>query len=90
MIPNHLFDSAQSDKLKRFFAEKVYINALLQLPATMFKDEAQAKSILILQKKGEDAKPPKQALLANLPSFANQLAMREMMAKLDQWIQKEK
>ncbi len=24
MIPNHLFDSAQSDKLKRFFAEKVY------------------------------------------------------------------
>ncbi|AWM45131.1 class I SAM-dependent methyltransferase [Bacillus velezensis] len=90
MIPNHLFDSAQSDKLKRFFAEKVYINALLQLPATMFKDEAQAKSILILQKKGEDTKPPKQALLANLPSFANQQAMREMMAKLDQWIQKEK
>lgn len=56
----------------------------------MFKDEAQAKSILILQKKGEDAMPPKQALLANLPSFANQQAMREMMAKLDQWIQKEK
>ena len=50
MIPNHLFDSAQSDKLKRFCG-KVYINALLQLPATMFKDEAQAKSILILQKR---------------------------------------
>ncbi|MBT2574102.1 class I SAM-dependent methyltransferase [Bacillus sp. ISL-51] len=90
MIPNHLFDSAQSDKLKQFFAEKVHINALLQLPASMFKDEAQAKSILILQKKGETAKPPKQALLASLPSFANQQAMRDMMAKLDQWFQNDK
>ncbi|MBJ7897336.1 SAM-dependent methyltransferase [Bacillus atrophaeus] len=90
MIPNHLFDSTQSDKLKRFFSEKVHLNALLQLPQSLFKDEAHAKSILVLQKQGDQTKPPKQMLLANLPSFANQPAMLEMMAKLDTWFQEEK
>lgn len=90
MIPNHLFESSQSDKLKQFFKEKVHINALLQLPKSIFKDEAHAKSILVLQKKGEETKAPSQILLANLPSFSNQKAMLDMMAQLDGWFKKEK
>ncbi|NTU24723.1 class I SAM-dependent methyltransferase [Bacillus tequilensis] len=90
MIPNHLFESSQSDKLKQFFKEKVHINALLQLPKSIFKDEAHAKSILVLQKKGEKTKAPSQILLANLPSFSNQKAMLDMMAQLDEWFKKEK
>ncbi|MDR4435024.1 class I SAM-dependent methyltransferase [Bacillus tequilensis] len=90
MIPNHLFESSQSDKLKQFFKEKVHINALLQLPKSIFKDEAHAKSILVLQKKGEETKAPSQILLANLPSFSNQKAMLDMMAQLDEWFKKEK
>ncbi|MCY8600807.1 class I SAM-dependent methyltransferase [Bacillus spizizenii] len=90
MIPNHLFESSQSDKLKQFFKDKVHINALLQLPKSIFKDEAHAKSILVLQKKGEETKAPSQILLANLPSFSNQKPMLDMMAQLDAWFKKEK
>ncbi|MEG7380282.1 class I SAM-dependent methyltransferase [Bacillus subtilis] len=90
MIPNHLFESSQSDKLKQFFKEKVHINALLQLPKSIFKEEAHAKSILVLQKKGEGTKTPGQILLANLPSFSNQKAMLDMMAQIDAWVGKEK
>lgn len=90
MIPNHLFESSQSGKLKQFFKDKVHINALLQLPKSIFKDEAHAKSILVLQKQGENTKAPGQILLANLPSFSNQKAMLDMMAQFDEWFKKEK
>ncbi|MGY0655757.1 class I SAM-dependent methyltransferase [Bacillus subtilis] len=90
MIPNHLFESSQSGKLKQFFKDKVHINALLQLPKSIFKDEAHAKSILVLQKQGENTKAPGQILLANLPSFSNQKAMLDMMAQFDKWFKKEK
>ncbi|KAF1681551.1 class I SAM-dependent methyltransferase [Bacillus mexicanus] len=90
MIPNHLFESSQSEKLKQFFKDKVHINALLQLPKSIFKDEAHAKSILVLQKKGTETKAPSQILLASLPSFSNQKAMLDMMAQFDEWFKKEK
>ncbi|ASB62027.1 hypothetical protein SC22_07115 [Bacillus sp. A053] len=90
MIPNHLFESSQSGKLKQFLKDKVHINALLQLPKSIFKDDAHAKSILVLQKQGEKTKAPGQILLANLPSFSNQKAMLDMMAQFDEWFKKEK
>ncbi|WP_457982439.1 class I SAM-dependent methyltransferase [Bacillus paralicheniformis] len=90
MIPNQLFESSQSEKLRTFLKDNAYINAVLQLPLSIFKDEAHAKSILVLQKHGEQAKAPKQVLLAQVPSFANQDAMLKMTAKLDNWFQAEK
>ncbi|MFN2747645.1 MULTISPECIES: class I SAM-dependent methyltransferase [unclassified Bacillus (in: firmicutes)] len=90
MIPNHLFESSQSEKLRTFLKDHAHINAVLQLPSSIFKDEAHAKSILILQKHGEQAIAPKQVLLAQIPSFSNQEAMLNMTAKLDNWIRQEK
>ncbi|MEC3605574.1 class I SAM-dependent methyltransferase [Bacillus glycinifermentans] len=90
MIPNHLFESSQSDQLRTFLKETAHINAVLQLPLSIFKDEAHAKSILVLQKQGEGAKSPKHVLLAELPSFSNKEAMLKMTAKLDNWFKQEK
>ncbi|MDI5788555.1 hypothetical protein PO124_09585 [Bacillus licheniformis] len=44
----------------------------------------------MVYKAWEQAKAPKQVLLAQVPSFANQDAMLNMTAKLDSWFQAEK
>ncbi|WP_174729489.1 class I SAM-dependent methyltransferase [Mesobacillus harenae] len=86
VIPNGLFESEQSPVLHNFIKEHVNIQALFQLPVSMFKNKAASKSILILQKKSEDVKPPKQALLAELPKLSNAQAVESIFAKIDKWI----
>ncbi|EDL65351.1 class I SAM-dependent methyltransferase [Bacillus sp. SG-1] len=90
LVPNHLFESDEAKKLHAFFKDQVYIQGLLQLPMSLFKNEQSAKSILILQKKKADIKPPKEVLMANMPSLSNQKAMENMLGKLEQWFKENK
>lgn len=89
LIPNSLFEGEQAAKLNEFIKKNTVILGLLQLPLTMFKKEQHAKSILILQKQGPEVKLPKQALLAELPSFSNMKAMEGMVNRIDQWFSTE-
>ncbi|MDC3415769.1 class I SAM-dependent methyltransferase [Aquibacillus sp. 3ASR75-54] len=89
VIPNHLFTSEQSDKLNKFLQQHSHIVGMLQLPLSMFKSEQNAKSILILQKKGQATKTPKQTLMAQLPSFKNPQAMNSILAQMNEWFQNE-
>ncbi|MGO4888718.1 class I SAM-dependent methyltransferase [Anaerobacillus sp. MEB173] len=89
IIPNHFFQGDQAPKLHSFIKEKAVILALLQLPLSMFKNEAQGKSIFLLQKKSNNVKAPSQALLAELPSFSKQSALSDMVTQIDQWFKKE-
>lgn len=90
LIPNFLFTSDQSDKLQKFLRHNAHILALMQLPLTMFSSEKHAKSILVLQKQGENTKPPKQTLMAQLPSFKDVHATHNMLTKIDNWFESEK
>lgn len=90
LIPNGLFQSNQAQALQKFVNREAIIQGLLQLPLTMFKNEKHAKSIFLLQKKGEGVKPPSQALLAKLPSFSKRQGMENMIGQIDAWFQKEK
>ncbi len=56
----------------------------------MFKTEKAAKSILILQKNGDGVKPPKQALLVNLPKLSNANEMNRILTEIDKWFQENK
>ncbi|MFG6148266.1 class I SAM-dependent methyltransferase [Halobacillus sp. B23F22_1] len=85
IVPNFLFDSEQSQALNEFLRERAHIVGMLQLSESLFKDEKHGKSILILQKKGKGSKPPKQALLAKLPSFKNPNAMADILSQMNQW-----
>lgn len=89
LIPNFLFESDQADQLNTFIHKHAHIVGLLQLPKSMFTSENQAKSIFILQKKGQDTQPPKKALLADLPSFKDVHAMNNMLNKIQEWFQKD-
>ncbi|MDF1508733.1 class I SAM-dependent methyltransferase [Robertmurraya sp. DFI.2.37] len=90
LFPNGLFESEEAPKLHEFLKEHAYIQAILQLPLTMFRHENAAKSVLILQKKGEQAKAPKQVLLVNLPSLSNGHQVEKTLQKIDQWIRENK
>ncbi|WP_102346717.1 class I SAM-dependent methyltransferase [Bacillus sp. Marseille-P3661] len=85
MIPNFLFESDEAPKLNKFIKDQAIIFGLLQLPLSMFKNDKHAKSIFILQKKGEGIVAPKQALLAELPSFSNKKSMEGMIQQIDNW-----
>ncbi|PKG24982.1 class I SAM-dependent methyltransferase [Niallia nealsonii] len=90
MIPNNLFESEQADKLHKFFKETVHIQAIMQLPLTLFKSKQAAKSILVVQKKGEGIEAPKQVLLANVPSLSNMGKMEKILADIEKWVKDNK
>ncbi len=90
IVPNGLFESPHSKQLQLFLKEKADIQGFLQLPLSLFKNKSSAKSILILQKKKEGIRAPKEVLLANLPSLSNQRALQDILSKIDQWILQNK
>lgn len=85
IIPNFLFTSDQADKLNAYLHKYAHIVGLLQLPESAFKSHKNAKSILILQKKGNDTKTPKQPLLVKMPSFKNATAMEDIFKQMNDW-----
>jgi site-specific DNA-methyltransferase (adenine-specific) len=90
VIPNGLFESEQSKKLHEYLNETVNIQGIVQLPETMFKNKQTQKSILILQKKHENVKPPKQVLLVNMPSLSNGREVEKILLNIDRWISENK
>ncbi|RDY71226.1 class I SAM-dependent methyltransferase [Halobacillus trueperi] len=90
IVPNFLFESEQSKALNAFLREHAHIVGMLQLSDSLFKDEKHGKSILILQKKGQETKAPKQALLAKLPSFKNPNGMADILTQMNQWFDEYK
>lgn len=85
VIPNALFEQDDEGKLKQWMEREAIVKAVLQLPETMFKDARFAKSLLVLQKHAEGLGRPKQALLVQLPSFADMSALHKVMKQIDDW-----
>lgn len=85
LIPEFLFSSDQSEQLHKFIHKNAHIIGVIQLPETAFKSKKNMKSILILQKKGEETENIKQPLLAQLPSFTNTNAMEDILTKINAW-----
>jgi site-specific DNA-methyltransferase (adenine-specific) len=90
IIPNGLFLSEEAPKLNDYLKKYTHIQGMVQLPLSMFKSEAAAKSILMLQKKQEGVTPPKNALLVDLPQLSDVAATKSMMQKMDDWFKQEK
>ncbi|MFC0473250.1 class I SAM-dependent methyltransferase [Halalkalibacter kiskunsagensis] len=89
VIPNFLFESEQAKHLHEYVKKETNILGLLHLPKSMFQSEQFGKSIFMLQKKGESTKQPKQALLAELPSFTKKEALADMMKQINGWFEAE-
>ncbi|KOS64761.1 class I SAM-dependent methyltransferase [Lysinibacillus agricola] len=89
LAPTHLFDSEQSKQLHKYIQKHAWIQAIIQLPDTMFANKALEKSIVILQKQSKDFKAPKEVLLAKVPNMQNKQALAMFFDKVKMW-QEEK
>lgn len=89
LVPNFLFAAPSAQKLHQLIKKQAIILGLMQLPLSMFKAKQMAKSIFILQKKGKNVKPPRQALLVELPSFSRKEALAEIVQRIEKWMKEE-
>lgn len=73
-------------QLEKFIATDTEMQAFLNLPTTLFKNEKARKSILILQKKQPQETKPVEVLLANIPDFKNPQQFQGFISELNQWM----
>ena len=90
IVPNSIFESGQATLLQQFLKKHCHIQGLVALPASLFKTEQAAKSILMIQKKKEGVQTPKNALLVQLPNLSDGYAMQAILKKMDEWFKAEK
>ncbi|MBY6271142.1 class I SAM-dependent methyltransferase [Caldibacillus debilis] len=90
VVPHHLFESKEAQKLNAFIKEHMHMQGFLHLPDSLFMNKSLAKSVLILQKKKEGIRPPKEIFLMKLPSLSNKRALAQIFAKFDQWMKENK
>ncbi len=69
MVPSNIFTGEHVKQLEKYIATETEMQAFLNLPPTLFKNEKARKSILILQKKKSGETKPVEVLLANIPDF---------------------
>lgn len=87
LVPQGIFESPQAKELHAYFSKHAWIHAVIQLPVNLFKNEAHAKSLLVLQKKSDGMKQPKEVLLAKVPNMSNKEAMSLFFEKVNIWRQ---
>jgi site-specific DNA-methyltransferase (adenine-specific) len=85
IIPANLFDSEQSPLLHPFLKKQTVIRAVIQLPDSLFKSTAHAKSILVLQKPFLEKTATPDVLLAKVPNMTDKHAMALFLQKIDMW-----
>ncbi|WP_102026775.1 class I SAM-dependent methyltransferase [Salirhabdus sp. Marseille-P4669] len=90
LVPAFIFNEDNSDKLHGYIQEHAHIQGVLQLPDSMFQNEQNAKCIFVLQKKGDQTKPPKKVLMAQLPSFKDVKAMDKTLNHINVWFDKDR
>ncbi|MEN1893562.1 class I SAM-dependent methyltransferase [Staphylococcus nepalensis] len=86
VVPSDLFEGTNVKQLQNFIATETEMQAFLNLPSTLFKNEKARKSILILQKKETNVTKPVEVLLANIPDFKSSQQFQAFLQDLNAWM----
>lgn len=87
VVPSNIFEGDNVKQLQNFIATETEMQAFLNLPATLFKNENARKSILVLQKKEAQITKPVEVLLANIPDFKNPQQFQAFLQDLNAWME---
>lgn len=90
VISNDLFSQNGSTDFHQMLTLQANIQALLQLPSSMFKNHELGKSLFIIQKKGEQIAPIQEVLVAQLPSFNDREKFGQILNRIENWIKLNK
>lgn len=71
--------------MKKWFKEKGYLQGMIQLPDELFRNKQSQKSILILQRKGPNAKQAQEVLLVKLDSLKKPEKVTEFFKEFETW-----
>lgn len=87
VVPSNIFEGENVKQLQNFIATETEMQAFLNLPATLFKNEKARKSILVLQKKETNVTISVEVLLANIPDFKSPQQFQGFLQDLNAWMQ---
>lgn len=90
LLPTNLFNDEKVKVLVNYLNQVAYIQAIIELPEELFANEASRKSIIVIQKKGEDAQQMDQVLLTKAPDFKSFEAMKSFLGEINEWKQQNK
>lgn len=85
LAPSNIFETEQSEQLKKWIQENVFLQGVIQLPDAMFQTEHSRKSILIIQNKGENSSQVKEVLLAKLASLKEPEKVTQFFQQFEAW-----
>lgn len=90
IVPKALFESPLASQLHDYLKKTAYIQAVMELPDTLFKNSSHAKGILVLQKKKEGIKAPREVLLARVPNMSKPDSMAKFFTQVNSWFKENK
>ncbi|AYW49501.1 class I SAM-dependent methyltransferase [Tetragenococcus halophilus] len=85
LVPTNFLETDQSEYLKKWLTDKVYLQGIIQLPEDLFKNKAASKSILILQQKGKTAQQVPEVLLAKVASLKEPSQVTAFFKEFKEW-----
>ncbi len=90
LLPSDLFNDPKISVLLNYLNEAAYIQALIELPKELFANEKSRKTVVVIQKKGADAKQMGDVLLTSAPDFKNFEAMKLFLGEVNEWKKQNK
>jgi len=85
IVPSQIFQTDQAKKLSEWMVSSVYLQAVLDLPATLFASKEAQKAIVVLQKHGGNAKQIGNVLMGTIPDTNNPKLFEGFKDQLQDW-----
>ncbi|MDF2700175.1 MAG: hypothetical protein K0Q49_1731 [Haloplasmataceae bacterium] len=85
LIPNDFFTHENNQIIKDIILQVTFIQAIIQLPQSLFGNASIHKSILILRKRGVGILPTKEILMLDFPDFSEVNKVNRAIDKINQW-----
>ena len=85
LVPSNFLETDQAEELKGWLVEKVYLQAVLQLPANLFKNDASRKSIVVIQNRGAASQQVAEVLLAEVPPLKDSQQVQAFFEQFQAW-----
>ena len=85
IVPSQIFQTDQAKKLSEWMVSSVYLQAVLDLPATLFASKEAQKAVVVLQKHGGNAKQVGNVLMGTIPDTNNPKSFEGFKDQLQSW-----
>jgi len=85
LVPENFLETEQTENLTNWLTKKVYLQAVLKLPETLFKNENSRKSLILIQNQGPKSQQAKEVLVAVLPTLKDVGALQKFFTQFSTW-----